>query len=57
MKLRKSLLAVAGVLSVMAAVQGPARAADPIKVGLLEDVSGDLAVLGKPKLNGALLAV
>lgn len=57
MKLRRSLIAVASMLSVMAAVPGLARAADPIKVGLLEDVSGDLAVLGKPKLNGSLLAV
>jgi branched-chain amino acid transport system substrate-binding protein len=36
---------------------GPAFAADPIKVGLLEDVSGDLAVIGLPKLHGAQLAV
>lgn len=36
---------------------GPALAADPIKIGLLEDVSGDLALMGKPKLNGSQLAV
>ena len=29
---------------------------DPLKIGLLEDISGDLAVLGKPKLNGSQLA-
>lgn len=29
----------------------------PIKIGLLEDISGDLAFMGKPKLNGTLLAV
>ncbi len=29
----------------------------PIKVGLLEDVSGDIALMGKPKLDGSLLAV
>ena len=36
---------------------GSAFAADPIKVGLLEDISGDLALIGKPKLNGSQLAV
>ncbi|MBF5007137.1 urea ABC transporter substrate-binding protein [Diaphorobacter caeni] len=32
-------------------------AADPIKIGLLEDVSGDLALIGMPKLHGSELAV
>ncbi|MCW5626971.1 MAG: transporter substrate-binding protein, partial [Burkholderiales bacterium] len=53
MKLKKSLLA----LCAASLIQGMAIAADPIKIGLLEDVSGDLAVFGKPKLNGSLLAV
>ncbi|PDQ22789.1 urea ABC transporter substrate-binding protein [Mesorhizobium sanjuanii] len=35
----------------------PVRAEDPIKVGLLEDVSGDLALIGLPKLHGSELAV
>ena len=35
----------------------PAMAADPIKIGLLEDVSGDLALIGMPKLHGSELAV
>lgn len=57
MKLRRSFLALAGVAS-LAAVLGtsPAMAAS-IKIGLLEDVSGDLSVYGKPKLNGSQLAV
>jgi urea ABC transporter substrate-binding protein len=38
-------------------VSASAMAVEPIKIGLMEDVSGDLAVLGKPKLNGSLLAV
>jgi branched-chain amino acid transport system substrate-binding protein len=38
-------------------VSGTAFAADPIKVGLLEDVSGDLSVFGTPKLHGSQLAV
>jgi urea ABC transporter substrate-binding protein len=41
----------------LATMAGNALAADPIKIGLLEDVSGDLALIGKPKLNGSLLAV
>jgi branched-chain amino acid transport system substrate-binding protein len=56
MKLRSIAVAVLGTLSFAAAVGG-AMAADPIKVGLLEDVSGDLGLLGKPKLNGSQLAV
>src|SRR6202789_1744878 len=37
---------------------GAAQAADPpLKVGLLEDVSGDLAFMGMPKLPGSHLAV
>ena len=44
----------AGLLLV--AFASPALAAD-LKIGLLEDVSGDLALMGKPKLNGSLLAV
>jgi urea ABC transporter substrate-binding protein len=44
--------------SFMAALTtGPALAADTIKIGLLEDISGDLALMGKPKLNGSQLAV
>src|SRR3954470_8677965 len=36
---------------------GVAQAAEPLKAGLLEDVSGALAFLGMPKLHGAKLAV
>lgn len=44
--------AAASVLSVRnAGAQGK-----PIKVGLLEDVSGDLALMGTPKLHGSILA-
>jgi len=57
MELRRSLLVFAGAASVAAMLAAPAMAADPIKIGLLEDVSGDLALMGKPKLNGSLLAV
>jgi branched-chain amino acid transport system substrate-binding protein len=34
-----------------------AEAATPIKIGLLEDTSGDLAAIGLPKLHGSQLAV
>jgi len=57
MNLRRKLLAMAGVFAASTVVGGTALAADPLKIGLLEDVSGDLAVLGKPKLNGSQLAV
>jgi len=57
MRLRNTLLGTVGALSLALCVGQAAIAADPIKVGLLEDVSGDLAVFGKPKLNGSLLAV
>lgn len=57
MKLKKSFLALAGALCAASLASGAAVAADPIKIGLLEDVSGDLGLLGKPKLNGSLLAV
>src|SRR4026207_1486196 len=41
-----------------AAALGAAQAAEPpLKIGLLEDVSGDLAFMGMPKLHGSQLAV
>jgi len=57
MNLRRKLLALAGVFAASTVVGGTALAADPLKIGLLEDISGDLALLGKPKLNGSQLAV
>jgi branched-chain amino acid transport system substrate-binding protein len=52
---RRTLLAGAAVFPALAAL--PARAAKPLKIGLLEDTSGDLAIFGIPKLHGATLAV
>lgn len=58
MNLRRKLLAVAGIFTASTLMGGGAAlAADPLKIGLLEDVSGDLAVYGRPKLHGSLLAV
>src|ERR1700755_2902983 len=52
--LRTAMLGAA--LAVVAC--GVAGAAEPpLKVGLLEDVSGDLAFMGMPKLHGSQLAV
>jgi branched-chain amino acid transport system substrate-binding protein len=49
---------LAATLACAALATGSALAAsDTIKIGLLEDVSGDLALMGKPKLNGSQLAV
>lgn len=56
--LRKTmLLGAISALSIGIGAAPPASAADPIKIGLMEDISGDLAVLGLPKLHGSQLAV
>ena len=55
-----SVSAAASLAMVLATslAAAPASAQQPpIKVGLLEDVSGDIALMGKPKLDGSLLAV
>ena len=44
-------------VAVLAALAAPTAAEEPLKIGLLEDVSGDIALMGAPKLNGSLLAV
>jgi urea ABC transporter substrate-binding protein len=55
---RRSLLAGAATLPLFSIVgRHAALGADPIKIGLLEDVSGDLALYGLPKLHGSQLAV
>lgn len=57
---RRATFALSGGLAVAALARGPlaqAQGKAPIKIGLLEDVSGDLAVYGKPKLNGSILAM
>ena len=55
---RRSLLAGAATLPLYSIVgRHSALGADPIKVGLIEDISGDLAMMGLPKLHGSELAV
>jgi branched-chain amino acid transport system substrate-binding protein len=53
-RLRTALL---GAILGMAAYGAAQAAEPPLKVGLLEDVSGDLAFMGMPKLRGSQLAV
>src|SRR6201747_1111163 len=53
----KHLRAAVSGLALLACAASAAYAADPLKIGLLEDVSGDLAFMGMPKLHGSQLAV
>ena len=57
MKLKSMFLSSATALVLGAFCTASAFAADPIKLGLIEDISGDLATYGIPKLHGSLLAV
>ena len=54
---RKSMFLSSATALALGALCAPAFAADPIKLGLIEDISGDLATYGIPKLHGSLLAV
>ena len=56
MTLRTSTCALACLLALAALPATSTLAAEPIKVGLMEDISGDLAFMGLPKLHGAQLA-
>jgi urea ABC transporter substrate-binding protein len=57
MKLRNTLVSVAYALTSLVGLSSGASAAEPLKIGLMEDISGDLAVIGLPKLHGSQLAV
>ncbi len=62
MSLRSRMLQSAAALVAAALGAKGAMAADPIKagpikVGLIEDISGDFAAIGLPKLHGSVLAV
>ncbi|MDO9709908.1 urea ABC transporter substrate-binding protein [Paracraurococcus lichenis] len=57
---RRTALTLASGLAAAAVLRHPlarAQSKNPVKVGLLEDISGDLAVYGRPKLNGSILAM
>jgi hypothetical protein len=49
----RALLAGFSALAMLAAVAPHAQGQEKIKIGLLEDISGDLALLGMPKLHGS----
>lgn len=55
--LTRALLAGFAALALTAGAAPGAQAQGKIKIGLLEDISGDLAVLGLPKLHGSQLAL
>lgn len=57
MKALKFIKTAVSSLAIVAWATSVAVAADPLKIGLLEDVSGDLAFMGMPKLHGSQLAV
>jgi urea ABC transporter substrate-binding protein len=57
MKLRNTLFSVASALALAVLPGFAATAAEPLKIGLMEDISGDLALMGLPKLHGSQLAV
>jgi branched-chain amino acid transport system substrate-binding protein len=57
MNTMKHLQAAVSGLALLTCAASVTYAADPLKVGLLEDVSGDLALMGMPKLHGSELAV
>ena len=57
MKLKSMFLSSATAFVLGAFCAASAFAAEPIKLGLIEDISGDLATYGIPKLHGSLLAV
>jgi branched-chain amino acid transport system substrate-binding protein len=53
----RRMIRLAGALVLGTTLGSGAAAQEPIKIGLLEDISGDLAVYGLPKLHGSQLAV
>lgn len=55
--LKPKMLARATALALIALTSGAAYAEDPIKIGLLEDSSGDFGPIGAPKVRGSELAV
>jgi branched-chain amino acid transport system substrate-binding protein len=57
MKKHPSAFGTALLVAVMAAVTMPALAADPVKIGLLEDQSGNFAIAVIPKIQATQLAI
>jgi len=57
MKKRPPALSTALLVAVIAAATAPALAADPVKIGLLEDQSGNFAIAVIPKIQATQLAI
>src|SRR5260370_9401909 len=57
MRVRRSVAQLIAATAIAAGSATAAVAADPIKLGLVEDITGDRAPLGLPKLHGPRLAV
>jgi branched-chain amino acid transport system substrate-binding protein len=57
MKKHPSAFGTALLVAVMAAATMPALAADPVKIGLLEDQSGNFAIAVIPKIQATQLAI
>jgi branched-chain amino acid transport system substrate-binding protein len=57
MRVYKNVIRLAAAVALATGFSLTTMAADPIKIGLIEDISGDLAPYGIPKLHGSLLAV
>ena len=53
----RALLTAFSALALVAAAVPEAAAQAKIRIGLLEDISGDLALMGMPKLHGSQLAL
>jgi branched-chain amino acid transport system substrate-binding protein len=57
MRTHKTAAGIAAVVAAIAASAAPAIAADPVKIGLLEDQSGNFAIAVIPKIQATQLAV
>ncbi len=59
MRVQRRNVLMLGAGAAASAVTGRNAAAQgkPVKIGLLEDISGDLALIGIPKLHGSILAM
>ena len=57
MRTHKAAIGFAAVAAAIAAITTPAIGADPVKIGLLEDQSGNFAIAVIPKIQATQLAV
>ena len=57
MKTRKATVGIAAIAAAIVGITTPAIGADPVKIGLLEDQSGNFAIAVIPKIQATQLAV